>query len=113
MWKYKKWLAQNWRFTVKAENSKTKKERRTLIYYESRKNKNRIDDCVTLFGFEYRGKEGNVDPCYIHEEKRYEYLFFFDGEEQTVYEIDSVMNTPFIMGHTLNELAEEIEITEW
>ena len=26
---------------------------------------------------------------------------------------DSVMTTPFVMGHTLNEIAEEIEITEW
>ncbi|MBQ3299808.1 MAG: hypothetical protein IJG99_05915 [Ruminococcus sp.] len=75
--------------------------------------KSRIDDCVSLFGFAYRGKEGNVDPCYIHKEKRYEYLLCFDGKEQTVNDIDSVMNTPFILGHTLNELAEEIEITEW
>ena len=75
--------------------------------------KNRIDECATLFGFEYQGKEGNIDPYYIHEEKRYEYLLFFDGVEQTVHDIKSVMSTPFIMGNTLEEVAEEIEITEW
>lgn len=75
--------------------------------------KKRIDDCVTLFGFEYKGKDGNVDPCYIPKEKRYEYLLYFDGKEQTVSDIESVMNTPFIMGHSLNEIADEIEITEW
>ncbi|MBQ6153442.1 MAG: hypothetical protein IJJ15_06830 [Ruminococcus sp.] len=75
--------------------------------------KNRIDECATLFGFEYQGKEGNVDPYYIHKEQRYEYLLFFDGAEQTVYDIESVMNTPFVMGHTLEEVAEKIEITEW
>ena len=80
---------------------------------KAEKIKARIDDCVTLFGFEYRGKEGNVDPYYIHEEKRYEFLLYFDGQEQIVNNIDDVMNTPFILGHTLNEVADEIEITEW
>ena len=75
--------------------------------------RNRINECITLFGFEYEGKGGNVDPCFIPEKKGYEYLLYFDGEEQTVYDIDSVMNTPFIRGKTLNEVANEIEITEW
>ena len=75
--------------------------------------KQRIAECVTLFGFEYQGKEGNVDPCFVHEENRYEYLLFFDGKEQKVFDIDSVMKTPFIMGRSLNEVAEKIQITEW
>lgn len=38
--------------------------------------RNRIDEGVTLFGFEYNGKAGNVDPYYIPEKKRHEYLLF-------------------------------------
>jgi len=75
--------------------------------------KSRLSDCITLFGFEYNGKEGNVDPYYIPESKSQEYLLFFDGQEQTVLDIDSAMQTPFIDGHSLNELADELIITEW
>lgn len=75
--------------------------------------KERIEACVTLFGFEYHGIEGNVDPYYSHERKRQEYLLYFDGDEQTVYDIEDVMNTPFIAGKALSEIADEIEITEW
>ena len=82
-------------------------------FLKAEKIKNRISDCVTLFGFEYNNKNGNVDPYYIPDKKSYEYLLFYDGEEITVYDIDDVMNTPFIDGHTLNELAEKITITEW
>lgn len=75
--------------------------------------KNRIAECVTLFGFEFNGKEGNVDPYYIPESKSYEYLLYYNGDEMTVYSIDDVMNTPFVDGHTLTELAEKITITEY
>ncbi len=80
---------------------------------KAKKIKKRIEACVTLFGFEYRGIDGNVDPYYVPEKKRQEYLLFFDGDEQTVYDIEDVMNTPFIAGKTLSEVADEIEITEW
>ena len=75
--------------------------------------KNRIDEMCTLFGFEYNGKEGNVDPCYDHIAKQNDFLLYFAGEEQTVHDIESVMNTPFIDGHSLNEVAEQLEITEF
>lgn len=75
--------------------------------------KNRIAEMVTLFGFVYNGKDGNVDPYYLPKTKTKEFLLFFDGEEQTVHNIDDVMNTPFIEGKTLNDVADEIEITEW
>lgn len=75
--------------------------------------KNRIDEMCTLFGFEYNGKEGNVDPCYSFSTKQNNFLLFFDGTEQTVHTIDDVMNTPFIDGKTLAEVADKIEITEW
>lgn len=38
--------------------------------------RNRIDEGVTLFGFEYNGKAGNVDPYYIPE-KRGTNIYFF------------------------------------
>ncbi len=75
--------------------------------------RNRIEECVSMLTFEYNGKEGNVDPYYIPENKREEYLIFFDGYEQTVYDIETVMNTPFIDGKSLNEIADELVITEW
>lgn len=75
--------------------------------------KNRINEMCTLFGFEYNGKEGNVDPCHDFEKKQDNFLLFFNGEEQTVHDIDSVMNTPFIDGHSLNEVAGQLEITEF
>ncbi len=80
---------------------------------QAQKIRNRIEDCVTLFGFEYNGIEGNVDPYYLPEEKRQEYLLYFNGEEQTAFDIEDVMNTPFIDGKTLSEVADKIEITEW
>ena len=72
-----------------------------------------IQLCKGLVGFEYNGKDGNVDPYYLHESKSYEYLLFFNGNEQTVYNMDDVMNTPFIDGHTLNEVADQLVITEY
>lgn len=71
----------------------------------------RIGEMCTLFGFEIDGKAGNVDPCYIPG-KGNEFLLFFDGKEQTVYTVDDVMNTPFIGGKALNEIAEKLTITE-
>ena len=39
--------------------------------------------------------------------------FFFDGNEQTVYDIKSVMETPFIAGFSLNQIADKLIITDW
>ena len=75
--------------------------------------KNRINQCATLFGFVFNGKDGNVDPYYIPETNSIEFLLYFDGDEQTVYDIEDVMNTPFIEGKTLAEVADQIRITEW
>lgn len=70
--------------------------------------RNRIDELCTLFTFLYHGKEGHVDP-FSHTN----YLLWFEGEEKTVNSIDEVMNTPFFDGHTLAEISEEIEITDY
>lgn len=69
--------------------------------------------CKGLFGFQYNEKEGNIDPYYIPEKQSYKYLLAFDGDEQFVYDIDAVMNTPFINGQSLNDVAEKITITEY
>lgn len=75
--------------------------------------RDRIAEMVTLFGFEYDGKDGNVDPCYDFQKQRPNILLYFDGTEQTVHDINAVMSTPFIGGKTLTEVADKIEITEW
>jgi len=75
--------------------------------------KNRIGECATLLGFQCGGIDGYIDPFYIPETDSHEYVLFFAGASKTVYKLDDVMNTPFINGKTLNEAANEIEITEW
>lgn len=75
--------------------------------------KSRIAEMCTLFGFEYSGKDGNVDPYYLPETGKSEFLLFFDGNEQVVDNIDDVMSTPFIDGKSLNEIADKITITDW
>lgn len=75
--------------------------------------KNRIEQCITLFGFEYNGKEGNIDPYYMPELKKTKYLLFFDGLETMVDSIDEVMLTPFINGKSLTEICNEITVIDW
>lgn len=71
-----------------------------------------IESCASLFGFSYHGAYGNVDPCYHPDTGEVDYLLYFDGEEQTVHTVEDAMNTPFIAGRTLADVAVEIEITE-
>ena len=73
----------------------------------------RISDCVTLFGFEYDGKSGGVDPYYLPETNSFEFLLFYDGDDVTVHSIDDVMNTPFINGKSLLDLFDKLTITDW
>lgn len=78
----------------------------------SKQIRDRIAEGCTLFGFEYHQKECHVDPCYTPS-KGHEYLLFCDGSEYTVYTLENVMLTPFFDGKCLNDIAEDIEITEW
>lgn len=75
--------------------------------------RSRISDCVTLFGFDYEEKSGGVDPYYLPETDSFEFLLFYGEDDITVYDIDDVMNTPFINGKTLSELSDKITITDW
>lgn len=63
----------------------------------------------TLLGFEYEGKDGNIDPYY---EGKDSYLLFFDNKELVVYSLEDVFATRFIAGKTLKEVANKIIITE-
>ena len=63
----------------------------------------------TLLGFEYEGKDGNIDPYY---EGKDSYLLFFDNKELVVYSLEDVFTTRFIAGKTLKEVADKIIITE-
>ncbi|MBE7053394.1 MAG: hypothetical protein E7391_03865 [Ruminococcaceae bacterium] len=60
----------------------------------------------TLLGFEYKSKDGHIDPYGDS------YLLYFDGNEQTVYSVEEVMTTPFINGKCLNDVAKELVITD-
>lgn len=62
--------------------------------------KSTLFDGGTLFGFEYNGKEGNIDP-FIKS-----FHLMYDGKEQDVPNFDAVLNTPFVGGHTLQELSD-------
>lgn len=71
--------------------------------------KSTVVENASLFGFEYKGKEGNIDPFikYFH--------LMYDGKEQDVPNFDAVLNTPFVGGHTLQELSDsgaKVIITE-
>lgn len=71
--------------------------------------KNIIQDCATLFEFEYQEIYGNIDP-YFHGNNTFSFLLYFNGKEKTVYSINEVMNNPFINGKSLNEVAEFLNV---
>lgn len=68
-----------------------------------------VVDNRTLFGFEYNGKDGNVDPDYAGYDT---FLLFFSGNEKVVNGFDAVLTDPFWDGRTFCEIADEITITE-
>ncbi len=73
--------------------------------------KETILDNATLFGFEYNGKMGNVDPFFS--EGKNHFMLFFDGHEEVVETIDDVFSTAFVMGHNLSEIAADIVATDF
>lgn len=74
--------------------------------------KQTVVENATLFGFEYDGKQGNIDPCWTPDSGN-SFLLFFDKNEQTVYNIEDVLHTPFVNGKTLYEIRNQIELTDW
>lgn len=67
-----------------------------------------IDSGASMLTFQYRGKEGQIDPY-----GPTEFLLWFEGEERTVHSLDEVMNTPFWDGKSLAEIAEEVTDITW
>ena len=65
----------------------------------------------TLFGFEYCGKEGSVDPFYEHGTDHF--LLYFGEIEKTVDSFDEVLHTPFINGKSLIAVLPDITITDF
>ena len=74
--------------------------------------KARLKEGCSLFGFDYNGKTGGVDP-YWSEDKGDVFALFYAGNETEVYGVDAVMTTPFIDGKTLTEVLDDLTINEY
>lgn len=70
--------------------------------------KARILECCTLFAFDYKGKEYNIDPF-----SETDFHIYADGNEFNVSDIEDVMGMPYIDGKNLNEVADLIENIDW
>lgn len=79
-----------------------------VIFLTADNIKNRINEICTLFGFEYNGIRGYVDPF-----SETSFDLFYDGKTTQANSIDEVMSTPFFDGKALNDICDKIEITEW
>jgi len=55
--------------------------------------------------FEYKEKRGSICPFSLSD-----ISLCFDEEEITISNIDEAMNTKFIDGFSLNEIAEKLDI---
>lgn len=74
---------------------------------QASKLKKRILEFTTLVGFDYMGKNGYVDPF-----NSGDFDLFYDGDTIKVDSIEKVMTTPFFDGKCLNDICDEIIITE-
>lgn len=70
--------------------------------------KSRLLEFCTLFSFFYKGIYCNIDPF-----SPTEFSVMCGGEEWDVDNIEDVMNKPFFVGRSLNEIYPEITIDEW
>ena len=64
-----------------------------------------IDSLTQDIDFEYRGIPGSICPF-----SRSNISLCYNGEEVTVDSVDAAMETPFISGHALAEVCEELII---
>lgn len=62
-----------------------------------------IDSLTQDIDFEYRGKVGSICPF-----SRTDISLSYDDQEVTVSSVDAAMSEPFIEGHSLAELCEEL-----
>ena len=67
-----------------------------------------VASCASMLYFQYKGKEGQVDPY-----SPTEFLLWYDGNETTVHSVDDVMNTPFWDGKSLADIADDVTGITW
>lgn len=70
--------------------------------------KNRICEIASHFTFTYNGKNCGVDPFSTDK-----FEMWCGENEQTVHNIDDVMDSKFFDGKSLNEIANEIIIVDF
>ena len=63
-----------------------------------------IDSLTDDIEFQYKGLWGVICPF-----TRSEISLCYNGHELTVDSVEKAMSTPFIAGHSLNELSTEIQ----
>ena len=64
-----------------------------------------IDSLTQDIDFEYHGRTGSICPF-----SRSDISLAFDGCEVTVDSVDAAMAEPFVDGHSLSELCEELDL---
>lgn len=64
-----------------------------------------IDSLTQDIDFAYRGKFGSICPFY-----REDIALCYDGYAVDAHSVDEAMALPFICGHSLTELCEELDI---
>lgn len=62
-----------------------------------------IDSLAQDIDFEYHGISGSICPF-----SRTDISLTYDGREVTVDSVDAAMEEPFIAGHSLAEICEEL-----
>jgi len=80
---------------------------------EIEKLKKLIEECFTIIWFKYDGIWGNVEPWIDTKTKTYTYAACYDGKNLNFHKIEDVIETPFIKGKSLKEIAEQIEEVDW
>ncbi len=66
-----------------------------------------ISSLIALFGFEYKGVSCGVDP-----KNHKHYDMWYGDKNYKASSIEDVMTVPLFNGKCLNEIYNEIEITE-
>ena len=64
-----------------------------------------IDSLTQDIDFEYHGVSGSICPF-----SRRNISLCYDGQEVTVDSVDAAMAEPFIEGHSLTEICEELTV---
>lgn len=64
-----------------------------------------IDSLTDDIEFQYQGKWGAVCPF-----NRQNISLCYDGKEMTVSSVEDAMKVPFVDGHSLEEISEELRL---